>query len=642
MSSSEYATQSEIFRRKAEGKDYTYEYPNNLDLHPIKGKLHQKLLERILRKAQLSYDAISCRHASWKEIDETLNVYIPIDDKERALKEKDPRKPISVVVPQSYAILDTLLTNLMKVFAREETFRYVDTDPNDAEGAFILTRLMSYQYTTMQYTLAINTWLRDAICYGVGAVTPYWYQHIGKVYKKIEVPKVDANGFTLEPGKTTLKNDVIFEGNRICNIDPYKFLPDPNVSISDTQHANFIGWYALKSREELLTEEQNSDGYIFNTKYIKFAATTGSSIISRDSIRQDRSLDGLGKIKNSEDCMVDVLYMYINLIPCEWDLGESEEVEKWVFQVAGDSVIRMAQKCNLNHNMFPVATIAPDFDGSSTSALSRIEIISQLQVALNHYYNSMIANQRKAVNDSLVYDPSKISTKHLEDPGPGRLIPLRPSAYGTDINSAVKQLAISDITRANLQDMAVTSDLMKSVTGATDMLQGNLRKGPDRINEVESQSALTGVMDRIERMAQVISAMGFVPLAYMLASQTQQFMEKDIYLDLTSDVTSAKSPEKKLITSKLIEINFSAMPVDVTLGKRNMFDVWREIFAIVSKSETLSAKLDVVKIFKFIAKLGGATNIDEFEAAQQDVQQNVLPDDQVKQLAQAGNIIPIQ
>src|SRR5512143_1251162 len=82
-------------------KDMQYDYPNGLDLRPGR-KLHDRIVARIMERAQDSYNSLSKRHETWNNADEVLTAYIPLTDYEKALKKKDKTKPVSVVMPSSY------------------------------------------------------------------------------------------------------------------------------------------------------------------------------------------------------------------------------------------------------------------------------------------------------------------------------------------------------------------------------------------------------------------------------------------------------------------------------------------------------------------------------------------------------------
>ena len=92
---------------------------SSLAIHNIKLSL-----VGVMRYGIESARVISRRHHSWEDIDEKLTVHIPTTEKEKEIKDKDRRKPVSIVFPYSYAILETLVSYLVAAFFPEPIFRY--------------------------------------------------------------------------------------------------------------------------------------------------------------------------------------------------------------------------------------------------------------------------------------------------------------------------------------------------------------------------------------------------------------------------------------------------------------------------------------------------------------------------------------
>ena len=105
------------------GQDYDYDYPHGLDLRPD-SDFHSTLRDKIWQRARESRNEMSHRFESWNEIDKTLTVFIPLKDKEENLKKEDSTKPISIVFPYTYSVLESLRTYLTMAFFQELMFHY--------------------------------------------------------------------------------------------------------------------------------------------------------------------------------------------------------------------------------------------------------------------------------------------------------------------------------------------------------------------------------------------------------------------------------------------------------------------------------------------------------------------------------------
>ena len=233
--------------------DLGYTYPNNLDLRPGH-KLHKSLVDKVIRYARGAADNISKRFDSWNIIDETLTSYIELDSDEEEVIEADHRKPVSIVYPYSYAILETILGYLTAAFFQDPIFMYEGVSPEDIIGAISLEKVIDLHCNRSKIALNLHTMFRDSLSYGFGIVGPSWK----KVYGKKIVKSVERRLFRSPIEKKQFKEQVIFEGNSLVNIDPYLSLPDPSVPITDLQKGNFFGWVDSTNYLDLLAEEKHN------------------------------------------------------------------------------------------------------------------------------------------------------------------------------------------------------------------------------------------------------------------------------------------------------------------------------------------------------------------------------------------------
>ena len=174
-------------------KDLNYKYPNNLDLRP-NSKLHQKLRSRIWERARVSRNEMQKRFSSWREIDRTLTTYMPLKEKEEELKVKDSSKPVSIVFPYSYSMLEALLTYLSMAFFQDPMFQYEGVEDDDTVGAMLMELVIRLHCIKNKVPLAVHTILRDSLGYGVGIGLPEWRRQFGKKLVKSSIITESALG----------------------------------------------------------------------------------------------------------------------------------------------------------------------------------------------------------------------------------------------------------------------------------------------------------------------------------------------------------------------------------------------------------------------------------------------------------------
>src|SRR5215510_372134 len=247
--------------------DYGYKYPNNLDLKPG-SRLHQKILSTLLQYARDSASIISRRFDKWGEIDNKLQAFIPIDKEEKEVRRRDSRKPISIVFPYSYAILETLVSYLVSAFTPEPIFRYEGVGPEDVAGATLMEKVINLHCAKTKVALNLHTLFRDASAYGLGVVTPQWIIKRGKQRSRNTSTNLvdEQNRFVRSRPESVLSaTKILFEGNGLDNIDPYCYLPDPNVPLHNVQKGEYVGWLDRDNFLNLLSDEK-IDGDLFNVQ----------------------------------------------------------------------------------------------------------------------------------------------------------------------------------------------------------------------------------------------------------------------------------------------------------------------------------------------------------------------------------------
>jgi len=594
-------------------------------------------------KVQVSYNAMSTKFDTWNKLDETLTSYIYADDAETALQEEDDRKPISMVVPTSYAMLETLLAYMVAAFLDEPIFRYDPFDETDTLGAGLLEAVVAQQSRWFRSALALHTAFRDAFVYGLGAVTPVWTKHTG--FRRVAE---EQGGFfsdmfgKLIPGKLqrVRKEVTLYEGNRLYNIDPYRFFPDVSVAVQDLQDGSHCGWLQRTSKGKLLTLEEQSD-WIFNAKYVK--DSDARSLYNMDNSERDK--DGTMLLLNSYDTeAVDVIYMSMDVIPKELGIGKSETPEKWLFGVAGDNILIQATPQELDHNLFPVAVCAPNYDGYTATPVSVMEQVQGLQHLGDYLLNSHVLNIRKGLHDMWVVDPSMINMNDVYHPDPAKIMRLRKRAWGRGVDGAVKQFPVTDVTQQNIGEIGFVMEMMKVTTGATDPVMGVFAKTGDRKSATEWRGTRDSALYKIERGARIAGSMLLYSLGYMIASQTQQFMSDDMYVRLVgekaAELSSLFGKSSGKISPLDILVEYDVVVGDGSLPSSGDPNAWLSAMQLVASNPTLMQTFDIVRIFKQWAKFAGAKNIGEFVMKKMPGQLNVQPDEEVEKQVQAGNIIP--
>ena len=628
-------------------KTYKYKYPKGLGGRLKPGSdFHSKLVTMLLEYSDMSQGTISERYSDWDAINNTLTAFIPADDV-KTIKKSTGSSPL--IVPVSYAQLQTLLTYMMSYFMNDPVFKYapVGGDAHDRIGANLLEHNIHFQTKKAKMGLNFHTFFRDSYSTGFGVMVPVWDVKKRSVLRTMETKDPGLFSFGRTRIEEIREESIIYEGNKLYNIDPYTFFPDPTVSISNIQDAEY---YSYLERTSYLTLQKMEDGEddpsesLFNVKYIR--DIDGKSKYYYSSSRTKEKKDQNNLMFNDSETMVktvDVMHYFIDLIPSEVGLSRDNNVQTWLFSLAGDQVIIDAHQVEFEHGLKPIITGSPDFDGYSISPTSRLEMMFPLQDTMDWLFTSHIANVKKVLNDVLVVDPKKVYLQDLMNPKPGKLIRLKKSAWGEGVDKAIQQLKVTDATATHMRDTGIITDMIKQVSAASDIASGNVDRTGERVSATEASNAFQSSVGRIQKDAMLFSLQAFDDLGLILGGNTIQFMSGSYRQQLTGDWATIHMKEAGVTEAQYdhstLDIHFDVSVNDANrLLSKGSVDAWNTLYGNLLGNPEMAQNFDMAKIFMHLARSMGANNVHEFV---RDQQVQVLPTEQVQAQRDAGNIVPV-
>lgn len=618
-------------------RNYGYKYGAGLNLRP-NSKQHRDLVDKILQRAALAKEEQNKRKDAWDRTDQILTTYVDMSSKEKALKTREPGKPVKIVVPYSYAAMETILTYMTMAFLNQKPiFQYEAEGPEDVVPVKLLEILVGKQLEYYKGELGLYTWMRDGLAYGIGAAAPLWRKDFGwaTVKQAIRAEGLDGNDEMVT--QETVEPRAIFEGTDLLSVGPRYLLLDPNVSSHRLQNGEFVGFVEETNQMDLLNLERNQPDTWFNCRYLYEAGTTSSVYTVTEGRAQGDALRP-----------TTLVHMFVSLIPNDWGIkshnGTGDYPERWLFTVADDWLIIRAEPLDSSHGKYPLVVNAPDFDGYSPYPMARIELIEGLQTALDWFLNSHIANVRKVINNQLVVDPSMVYLEDLKTSKEGGLIRLKPSIWGKNTKDALYQLQVQDVTRGHVADAGAIMDMMQKVSAATDGLMGIARKGGERVSAAEARSTASSAINRLEKLAQLISIMGLRDMGMFFATNTQDYMSreqklrvmgnwpKELLKEYDPGAQISVDPDQLQIPFDVV-VRDGSLPID-TAG---VAEVWVQLYGMISQNQVLMQQFDMGRIFLHIARMLGARNAQDFQ-----IQGQVMPNQMVKDQAQKGNLVPAE
>jgi hypothetical protein len=611
---------------------------------PYGSKLHQLVIKNFKGRLDLARDEQrKTREEEWKNSEDTYTAYMPETDVDRLRKEKrkgGETEYTTINIPYSYAMLLTAHTYYTSVFlARDPIFQLKGRHGESQTAETAMESLLDYQLQAGGGMPALFVWLMDIGKYSHGVLGHYWDKEEFTMTKMVDQPKMFL-GMPI-PGtseKVQVSETITgFEGNRLYNVRPADFLTDPRVPLFRFQEGEFcivfdkVGWVKIAAKA--------ASGRYYNLKALKEFGNQGESSGRSSSTGHDTNLPGedlsFYNFESDTPSTADLYEFHWDVIPSELGIGSSNRPEKWVFTIANKSVIVSAQPLGLAHNKYPFDVIPFEVEGYNVFNRSMLEVLDPLNKTMEWLFNSHFYNVRAALNNMFLVDPSKVNVRDLEEPGPGKMIRLKPAAYGQDVRTMLSQFQVQDITRSNLSDSETVAQLAQRITGVSDNVMGSVNAG-GRKTATEVRSSTSFGINRLKTNCEWFSNVGFGPLANKLYMSSQQLYTGDKKFRIIGD-QAMWSERYMQVTPDLIAGMYDFVPVDGTMpvDRFAQANLWQQMLGGLSKVPGALEQYDLGKIFAFVAQLGGLKNINKFRI-------NVVPDGMMQQQAQMGNAVPMR
>lgn len=611
--------------------------------------LHKKLLDKLSQRIKWSERVQTDVHEEWRKTEETMLAFMPeseADARRRTRRDNDgDPQYTTIVLPYSYAVTLSAHTYLSSVIlGRNPVHQYAARHGETQMQVMALEAIVDYQTQVGANVVPYYSWLYDGCRYGQGIVRTAWereVRHVVSIPPELMDPEADFLG---QPAKgavgITVEEVELYEGNKVVNINPFNFLPDPRVSFHDFQKGEFvavrldnIGWNHLKRQEAL--------GYYTNLDRIKTSHGTSSRYgyqgSSQETRPQNQYFEADGEYEGGiqHPAAVNLYEEYVELIPSEWGIGNRDYPEKWCFTFTQDfSILIGATPMGNYHCAFPFDIITLDPDAYTNFKRGMPKILEGVQHTMDWLINTHFFNVRAALQNLFIVDPSRVNITDLEDPLPGGIIRVREEALGNDVRTAIHQVQIADITQAHVGDLGLMQSIGERLIGVNDSLQG-ASGGADRKTATEVRTSTSYAVNRLKTIVEFMSALGIGPHSQKIVTNTQQFMSTDKKIAIAGD--TLLGGERFLdVNPKLIQGFYNFVPVDGTMPVDRLAEakLIQELITQLVNFPQLALEYDLGKMVAWGMQRAGMKNIHQFKI-------QLTPDQKVAAQLQAGNLLPM-
>lgn len=613
---------------------------------PHRSDQANKILTELRVRIKMSERKLSAKYKEWQEAEDDAQAYMPETEMDRLRKVKrDNGQPeyTTILVPHSYAVVMTAHTYITSVFlGRSPVFQYTGRHGESQQKVQAMEALVDYQMMVGGWLPPLYIWLHDVLKYGTGIVSWYWEERDEQISTIQSQPELDWLG---QPTGKVTKVQVatkqrVYTGHKLYNVQPWDFFWDVRVPAWKFQSGEYVGLrFALSWNE---CKRREIQGFYMNLEHVgKDSGTAGlwqaSTALERTESSGSNDLPfEQGGFSRAHPAMVKGYEVYIEIIPKDWGLSESSYPEKWVFTCTSDfGTLIGAQPLGLLHSKFPISVLSAEAEGYGLMTRGLYKTLEPVQETINWLINSHFYNVRATLNNQMVVDPSRIVMKDLLNPRPGKVIRLKPSAYGTDPKLAFSQMQTVDVTQNHLRDFSTMVGVGERLVGVNDQIMGMLATGGRRTaTEVRTSTSL-GV-NRLKTTAEWFSAQGWDPMSSMMVQGTQQFYDMEMQFKVAGDLLASAGQQFMMVTPELVSGFYDYVPVDGSqpIDRFAQATLWTQLMAQIRNFPPIMARYDLGQIFEWVAQLSGLKNVTQFRL-------QVGSPEQLQQAAAMGNVVPI-
>jgi hypothetical protein len=491
-------------------------------------EFHKTMLKDSRALVNVSRQKMSAYYTRWDNNDKIYRGIRTrdIDDK-KAQERKEPQK---MVVPVSYAQVQTFVAFVFSLFTqREHLYEILGTSSEDQASAKIAEALLARDLTYNKFETKLYQFLLDIARFGLGVFKTHWVREMQRVPVTITEPKLSFLGINIGTAtREEIQDQVKYLGNQVLNISPYRFFPDPRLPLARFQEGEFVASEDEYTKTQLHKMEKN--GEVSGIEWVKpFTregladrglsrfADAGLNFLSASEARGSGQTQGSVILTEVQRTIVPSKY----LIAGE-PLGDETYPVKYNIWYVNDQRIVKCEPLGYLHDeyTYTLAEFNPDQHHWINNALS--DTIGELQDVITWFINSRISSVRKVISNQFIVDPEGIEMKDIEARSP--ILRLRPSAGNRGVDRYIKQLDIHDVTQNHIQDATFLHGMVQTVTGINEQLLGQVH--PGRRSATEMRNVGSSAASRLKIIASLIFRNALEPMGRQMLSNLRDGLDE--------------------------------------------------------------------------------------------------------------------
>lgn len=529
----------------------------------------------------------------------------------------DSNRLQNVVIPIVKPQVAAAVQYQMAVFLDQYPILGVVAAPQFQDAAMQMQALVKENSIRGKWARELYLFFYDGFKYNLSFLECCWDSEV--------VAALD-NDPTYRQGKQGKPKQVIWEGNKLKRWDPYNSYWDvmclPQELATKGEYAGTTELYTKTALKTLVLKiagrMKNNEVAAFESPTLINIGYTNSNLpgyylpmINPDVVINQTVIGdnwdtylGLPASDNSADKinyrgMYEVSKEYVRIMPCDFDLNvpERHTPQVWKLWIVNHSVIIAAERQTNAHGLIPVFCGQPSEDGMGYQTKSLAVDALPFQQVSSALMNSIIASRRRAVNDRLAYDPSRISADHINNPNPAAKIPVRPSAYGKPVGEAVYQFPYRDDQSGHdMQGIQMVVGLADKLSGQNAARQGQFVKG----NKTDGQwsDVMSNATGQDRAYSLVYEAQVFTDLKEVLKINYIQYQQPTSVYDASTKQQIDVDP----VALRQATLNFEVTDGYLPREKILKSDTMMAALQIIGSSPTLAQGYNISPAFTYLFK----------------------------------------
>lgn len=526
------------------------------------------------------------------------------------LKQTDSRKIITTLykeleLPILQPNIDAAHAYLVGTFlSGNPVFGVVGEGTERTEAAAQMEAIIEENSRSTGWTRQLGVWLKNCLKYNIGAVEVDW-----KVRRTFNMTTDTNISFT-----AATVSEAFRSGNEIRCLDMYNTAFDISAVPADVHTTGDfcinVERVTLAQCHQRVADLKANGGYIMNEHLLWQQGSSGPlrNWYYEPAIRQNKIktvgtdwvtffTGNSAPMTNDRTRKYEWITYYRRIIPAMFgmpNVPDANMVQIWKFIEVNGNIIFAERKSNA-HNYLPTIFAQPIEDSLGLQTKGVGDNLLPFQNLTGSLFRARVASLARALSDRGLYDPSRISEKHINTPHPTAKIPVRPSAYGTDIKGAYFPVPYDDSNGQMLyQDIGAVSNWASDAAHINKSQRGQFTKGNRTLQEYND------VMDNADSTQQVMAilleAQAFVPIKTIIKINILQYQSVGTLLDPNTKTAVDINPaelRKAILDFRLAD---GLLSKDKIMGIPALIEAAQALSAIQQSMPGVPPKYDIVRM----------------------------------------------